>query len=164
MSILEGSWRRSIRTVSYPATKFRHGRRLSCCDGHGLRISIVNPADKPRWEDELAQPSFACVLLQVCVFHPPRFRLTSTRARRFLHPFGRATALQLRGLPLALITFFAAAVRWCGANGGIATRRTGRWGCAASVLLLIGLYSTGTMGCTMRTPSTGFFWFSFFFI
>ena len=98
MSILEGSWRRSIRTVSHPATKFRHGRRLSCCDGHGLCISTVNPADEPRWGEDLAQPSFfACVLRQACVFHPSRFRLTSTRARRFLHPLGRAPAPQLLG-------------------------------------------------------------------
>ena len=92
MSILEGGWGRSIRTVSHPTTKFRHGCRLSCCDGHGLRISTVNLADGPRWEEELAQLSFACVLLQACVFHPPRFRLTSTRARRFLYIFGGATA------------------------------------------------------------------------
>ena len=98
VSILEGRWWRSIRTVSHPATKkFRHGCRLSCCDCHGLPISTVNPGDEPSWEEKLAQPSFACVLLQACVFHPPRFSLTSTRARWFLHPFGRTTALQLRG-------------------------------------------------------------------
>ena len=97
MSILEESWGRSTKTASHPATTFRHSGRLSCCDVHGLRMSPVNPDDEPRWEEELAQPSFAFVLMQAGVFHPPRFRLTSTRARRFLHHFDRATALQLRG-------------------------------------------------------------------
>ena len=95
VSILEGSWGRSIRTVSHPATKFRHGCRLSCCDGHGLRISTVNPADEPRWEEELAQPSFAFVLLQACVFHSPHFRVTSTRARDgFCIPRGPSSCVE----------------------------------------------------------------------
>ena len=67
------------------------------------------------------------------------------------------------GLPLALITCFAA-VRWCGANGAIVTSPTGRWGCAAPILILIGSYPTGTMGCTMGTPSKGFFWYSFYWL
>ena len=149
MSALEGSWGRSIRIVSHPAPKFRHGCRLSGCDGHGLRISTVNPADEPRWEEELAHPSFkfAFVLLQACVFHPPRFRLTSTEADGFCILLAALRHYRCESLSLALTTF--AAVRWCGANGAIVTRRTGRWGSAAPVLLSIGSYSTGTMGCTM---------------
>ena len=113
MSILEESWGRSTKTASHPATTFRHSGRLSCCDVHGLRMSPVNPDDEPRWEEELAQPSFAFVLMQAGVFHPPRFRLTSTRARRFLHHFDRATALQLRGSSSCVDRFRSRAVMRC---------------------------------------------------
>ena len=112
MSILEESWGRSIETVSHHATKFRHSGRLSCCDGHGLRISTVNPDDEPLWEEELAHPSFAVVFMQAEVFRPPRFRLTSTRARRF-HHFGRAAALQLRGSSSCVDRFRSGAMMRC---------------------------------------------------
>ena len=79
--ILEGSWGRSIRTVSHPATKVRHGCRLSCCDGHGLRISTINlVADDPRWKKSFPSPS-----LRVCA--SLRFPSTSFQA----HVYKRST-------------------------------------------------------------------------
>ena len=50
-----------------------------------------------RYYGRYHEHSFGYVLLKARVSHPPRFRVMSTTARRFLHPFGRATALRLRG-------------------------------------------------------------------
>ena len=128
--------------------------RLSCCDGHGLRISTVNPADEPRWEEELAQPSFAFVLLQACVVHPPRFGLTSTRARRFLHPFGRATALQLRGSSSCVDQFRSGGVVRCKrsnrnkTDGAMGFRRA----CTAFDWLVFHRYYGVYYGNTLKRP------------
>ena len=89
---------RSMKTVFYPATNSATG--VGYFDGEGLRLSTVNSAGEPCW-GEFAHPSFAFVLGEASVLHPPCFRLRSTSAPRFLHPLGRATTLQLRGFALA---------------------------------------------------------------
>ena len=147
MPILEGSWGRSIKTVSHPATKVRHGCRLSCCDGHGLRISTVNLADEPRWKKRFPSPP-----LRVCCCKPA-FSIHLVSGSRLQEPNDLCIPLaalrhhSCEGLPHTFTTF--AAVGWCGANGAFVTKWTGRWGSAAPVLLLIGSSSTGTMGCTI---------------
>ena len=106
VSILEGSWGYSIRTVSQAATKFRHGCRLSCCDGYGLRISTVNLADEPRWKKSLPSPP-----LRVCCCKPA-FSIHLVSVSRLQEPDGfRIPLAALRHYScegLALITSFAA--------------------------------------------------------